>query len=355
MRPLGDIWIYVADTSCRGYSPLYDSICRYVAGRDDVLDLVEQAPPRGHNPVLLLAVVHELVLRGAEHELAAVYAGTSDAEPGPLFADLCLAQPDVVLDLLATRSVNTNEVGRAAVLGPALTAVAARHGEPLAHLDVGCSAGLNLLADRYRLDYGPAGATGPADAEVRIDCTVVGGEPPIAEALPEVVARIGLDREPVDVQDDEQVRWQLACVWPDTGRMPRTRAALAAARSAGLVLHQGDAIEDVGAMIDLLPSGATAVVSTSWVVGYFSLEQRAAFAAALAEAGRTRRVAWVSAESAGVVDAIPGGATAPSDALGVEASVLGLVTFDGAAATPELLGFVHPHGSSIDWRANSRQ
>jgi hypothetical protein len=347
---LGEIWIYVADTSCRGYSPLYDSICRHVAERDDVLDLVEQAPPLGHNPVLLLAVVHDLVLRGDGHALADVYAGTSTADPGPLFADVCLAHPDVVLDLLATRSVNTNEVGRSAVLGPALTTVAARHGAPLAHLDVGCSAGLNLLADHYRLDYGPAGATGPVDAAVRVDCTVVGGTPPIAAALPEVAARVGLDRQPVDVRDDDQVRWQLACVWPDTGRLPRTRAALAAARDAGLELHQGDAVEDVGSMIDRLPDAATAVVTTSWVVGYFSPEQRAAFRAALAEAGRRRPVAWVSAEGAGVVDGIPGGEHAPSDALGVEASVLGLITFDGGEPAAELLGFVHPHGSSIDWR-----
>jgi hypothetical protein len=355
VRPLGEIWIYVADTSCRGYSPLYDSICRYIAECDEVLDLVEQAPPLGHNPVLLLAVVHDLVLRGVHPALAEVYAGTSTADPGPLFADVCLAQRDVVLDLLATRSVNTNEVGRSAVLGPALTTVAARHGTPLAHLDVGCSAGLNLLADRYRLDYGPDGATGPVDAPVRVECAVVGGRPPIAAALPEVVARVGLDREPVDVHDDAQVRWQLACVWPDTGRLPRTKAALAAARDAGLALHRGDAVEDVGSMIDGLPDGATAVVTTSWVVGYFSLAQRAAFRDALAEAGRRRPVAWISAESAGVVDAIPGGEHAPSDELGVEASVLGLVTFDRGGATPELLGFVHPHGSSIDWRANSRE
>ena len=44
----------------------------------------------------------------------------------------------------------------------------------------GASAGLNLFCDRYRLDYGTAGATGPADAPVRIECAVLGGAPPIA-------------------------------------------------------------------------------------------------------------------------------------------------------------------------------
>ena len=270
MRDLAAIWLYVADSSCRGYSPLYDRICRAVAESDEVLDLVSEAPRRGHNPVLLLAAVHYLLLGGIDHPLAAVYAGESDADPGPLFVDLCLQNRDVLLELLATEQVNTNEVGRSAVIGPALTTVAARLSAPLAHLDVGCSAGLNLLCDRYRLDYGPAGATGPLDASVKIRCEVVGGSPPIAPALPAITARVGLDRAPLDVHDPEQVRWQLACVWPDTGRLERTRLAHEEARRSPLTLVQGDAVEAVGALIAGLPRDATAVVTTTWVVGYFS-------------------------------------------------------------------------------------
>ena len=96
MRDLAAIWLYIADTSCRGYSPLYDRICRTVAESDEVLDLVSEAPRHGHNPVLLLAAVHYLLLGGLDHPLAAVYAGESDADPGPLFVDLCLGQRDAI-------------------------------------------------------------------------------------------------------------------------------------------------------------------------------------------------------------------------------------------------------------------
>jgi hypothetical protein len=350
MRELGAVWVYVADTSCGRYSPLYDSICRTVAASDELLDLVEQAPPPGHFPILLLAAAHYLVLGGVDHPLADVYAGRSGADPGPLFVDLCLAHRDEVLDLLATRAVNTNEVGRSAVIGPALTAAASRATSPVALLDVGCSAGLNLLADCYRLDYGVAGATGPADAAVRVDCAVVGGEPPIGAQLPPIGHRVGLDRDPVDLDDDDAIRWQLACVWPDTGRLPRTRAALAAARDAGLVLVKGDAVDDVFPVIESLPADATAVVVTTGVVGYFTLEQRAGFHDVLREASRRRPIAWISSESQGVVAAIPT-SSAPSDDDGVELSVLGLVRFADGAAEGELLGYAHPHGSTLDWRA----
>jgi hypothetical protein len=349
MRDLAAIWLYIADTSCRGYSPLYDRICRTVAESDEVLDLVSEAPRHGHNPVLLLAAVHYLLLGGLDHPLAAVYSGESDADPGPLFVDLCLSQRDAIVGLLASEQVNTNEVGRSAIIGPALTAAAARMGAPLGHIDVGCSGGLNLLCDRYRLDYGTAGATGPVDAAVQIRCEIVNGSPPIAPVLPTIAARLGLDRAPLDVHDPQQSRWQLACVWPDTGRLARTRLALEEARRTPLTLVRGDAVEEVGNLIAGLPNDVAAVVTTTWVVAYFSSALRTGFRDALAKAAESRPVAWISAEGQGVVDVIPSDA-APKDANGVEWSVLGLVTFRDGRADAELLGYVHPHGSGLDWR-----
>src|SRR3954466_12143131 len=280
---LADIWIHIADTGCRDYSPLYDRICRTVAADDAVLDLVREAPPAGHFPNVLLAAVHYLLLGGLDHPLAAVYAGESDADPGPLFVDVCLSHRTEIVELLAPRHTNTNEVGRSAVLGPALTAVAARLGGPLGLVDVGCSAGLNLFCDRYRLDYGAAGATGPADAAVRIECEVLRGHPPIAPTLPVIVDRTGLDLDPVDVRDDDATRWLLACVWPDTGRLPRTRRALDEARTSPPRIVAGDAVDGVADLVLSLPADATPVVTTTWMLAYLSKQRRLEFAAALAE------------------------------------------------------------------------
>jgi len=347
-RELADVWIYFADTSCRGYSPLYDRICRAVAANDDVLDLIDEAPRRGHQPNVLLGAVHYLLLGGLDHRLAAVYAGTSDADPGPLFIDVCLTHRAEVLELLATRHTNTNEVGRSAILGPALTEVAARCGEPLGLVDVGCSAGANMYCDRYHLDYGANGSTGPADAAVRIACEVIGGHPPLAPMLPAIAARIGIDRDPVDLTDDDNVRWQLACVWPDTGRLPRTRRALEEVRRTPPLIVRGDAVETVGDVVARLPGEATAVVTTTWAIAYLPPARRIEFRDALAAASRDRTVAWVSAESAGVIEFF-GHTAAPADANGMEASVLGLALFRGGQAAAEVLAFVHPHGNWIEW------
>jgi hypothetical protein len=146
---LADLWRWFADGIMVGYCPLYDEIARSVAEDRDLLSLQHAARPHAHLPPMFLAAAHYLLLDGVEHRLADVYSGRSSAPPGPLFHDLCLGHSEDLLEVLNTRTVQTNEVGRSALFGPALTSAAG--GEVVQLVDVGCSAGLNMLCDSYRL------------------------------------------------------------------------------------------------------------------------------------------------------------------------------------------------------------
>ena len=316
-----------------------------------MLDVVRSAPPVSHQPNVLLGAVHYLLLGGLDHPLGAVYRGESDADAGPLFADLCLHHRAEIVAILATHHTNTNEVGRSAVIGPALTAAATRLGAPIGLVDVGCSGGLNLFCDTYRLDYGDRGHTGPESASVQITCEVIGGAVPIAARLPVIGERVGLDLDPVDLRDDNATRWLLACVWPDTGRLERTRLALDTARLDPPRIVAGDAVDTISSVIDTLADDLVPVVTTTWMLAYLPAARRVAFRDALAAASVARPIAWITAEGAGVVDCLPA-VDAPTDAHGVEASVLGLVTFDAGELEADILGYVHPHGLWIDWRAS---
>ncbi len=142
----------------------YGAISRAAANDPELLALMQQAPPAQRRPNLLFAAVHYLLLRGADHPLAAYYdtvrpeAAPPDADVVPVFRDFCLTYRAQLEPLIATRSTQTNEVGRCAMLLPALCAIAAvESGAALSLLDLGTSAGLNLLFDRYGYTYRPRG------------------------------------------------------------------------------------------------------------------------------------------------------------------------------------------------------
>jgi len=344
---LAALWTWFAEHSFADGSPLYHRVATAVAADEEVLDLVLQAPPAAHLPLVLLGAVHYLLLDGLEHPLADVYAGRSVADPGPLFLDVCRTQRPALAELLAFRHTQTNECGRSALIGPALTWAAERLGEPLALVDVGASAGLSLLCDRYRLDYGELGTTGPEDSPVTVACQVVAGRPPVADRLPELGPRLGIDREPVDLSDPDDARWLLACVWPDTGRLERTRAAIELARPAPPTVVAGDALDLLGPTVEGLGEDPV-VVLTTWAFSYFGANDRRAFTEQLAELSTRRPLVWVSGDLAGVVEELGPPATRPD---GGPVDVLGAVVYEHGRAEGHLLGLVHPHGAWLDWRA----
>ncbi len=309
-------------------------------------------PPNSHLPLALFAAVHYLLLDGLDHPLAEVYADRSDADPAPLFIEVCRTHWDEIESVLATRHVQTNDCGRSALIGPGLTWLAARLPRPPALIDVGASAGLSLLCDRYRLDYGNHGATGPEDSTVEVRCRVVGGDPPIAERLPVLDPRIGIDRSPLDLSAPADARWLLACFWPDTGRLERTAASIRLAQADLPQLVSGDANEVLPDVLAGLPDGTPAVVMTTWAFAYFSIEQRHRFVEILDHASRDRPLAWLSAEAPGVVEALAVDEVPSHDGSG--ADLLGAILFEGGVRTEQLLAFTQAHGNWIDWRAPAR-
>jgi hypothetical protein len=342
------MWAWFA-THCHDTSPLYERISLAVAGDPELLEYLRTVPPSAQLPPALLAAVHYLVLEGADTALTAIYAGEAHEDPGPRFLDFWRAQRDAVDRILATRHIQTNDCGRSALLAPGLTWVASRFDRPLALVDVGASAGLNLRCDSYRIDYGSFGVTGPDDSPVRIDCEVVGGRPPIAPRLPHIASRIGIDRSPVDLGGPDDVRWLLACIWPDSGRLERTAASIRLAQADPPQVVAADANDALPGILAELPEGALATVVTTWAFAYLGADARAEFIGHLAAASRRRDVAWLSAEGPGTVGPLDAEVATHPDRAGSD--VLGAVLFHDGVPEARLLGFAQGHGGWIDWRA----
>ena len=149
-------------------APLYSQMANGIAGDEMLAGLLLLAPAAQRQPVLLFACVHDLLLSGVDGDsadLARHYpnltADPDGGDPLPALRRFCTDHEAALTELLANRSTQTNEIGRCALLLPAFGMLAAEVG-PLGHLDVGASAGLNLLLDRYGYRYEPGGSVGPA-------------------------------------------------------------------------------------------------------------------------------------------------------------------------------------------------
>src|SRR6478735_1830252 len=168
-------------------------------------------------PLRLLGALHRTVLRGDAPALAARFPSVggdgSDVPIDDVLAVLDAHEAELVDELATT--VQTNEVGRSAVLATGFTALARRWRRPLRILEVGASAGLNLNWDRYWYDSGATTTGDPASA-VRFDGETV--PPPWGETIDlsgdvDVAEQRGCDRSPLDPADPDDRRRLLSFVW----------------------------------------------------------------------------------------------------------------------------------------------
>jgi hypothetical protein len=215
---------------------------------------------------------------------------------------------------------------------------------------VGCSAGLDLHVDRVGIDYGNGQSLGDPSSPVQLSPSVVGRRPVPTTAMPEVVARVGVDPDPVDVTDPDDARWLRACLEPDVAeRAARLEAAMALAASAPPLLLRGDAVELLADAFDRIPTAALPVVTTTWALSRFPLESRLRFLHRLDDAAAGRPVAWVSVEGVGVAPAIP----TLGDRRASGHSIIGVAVFDHSTLRAEAIGRCWLRGRMLAWLAGS--
>lgn len=344
-----------AEVECRESSPLYEAIGLGFADDAELLEWFAVAAGDRANANILFAAVHDLLLRGVgRNGLGAYYASIVEnpkppAEAYPAFRAFCLAERDRLAALLATPMTQTNEVGRCAYLLPAFVRAASLTGRPLAIVDVGAAAGLNLLLDRYAYDYGEDRTAGRADATVRITCAVRTVLPPVAPTPP-IAARVGIDLAPIDPFDADATRWLEACVWPEHAERRRNlRAALAVVREERPQVVQGNATGVLPAVCDGIDRDAAIVVVNTNVLPYFSAEERSAYGELIARLGADRDLCWVGIEAPPLTRAA--GWRGSFAALRPERAALPLTmtSFVRGERRDELLALTGPHGRWLHW------
>ncbi|MBT9493932.1 MAG: DUF2332 domain-containing protein [Paucibacter sp.] len=357
--PWAAVYRRFAATECP-HDPLYVAICQAVADSPELLALMRHAPATQAKPNLLLAALHERVLAGAKHPLTDYFPSTAgermpDAQLPELLLDFARSQSAELRMHLQSRSTQTNEIGRCAVLWPALQHIAHLTGrQDLALFDLGSSAGLNLGVDAYHYRYlqGEACFSLGADAQPErptIDCRWLGEAAPPAASAWRLAQRLGADPCPVDVHDPHATRWLAACVWPhDQVRAQRLQQALQMARSADYAVRRAtDCLDLLEEWLKTLPAQLQPVLFNSWVLAYFEADALADLRQRLARLQREHGLVWLSAEAPSLR---PEGLALPALAGGASASTLWTLQWAAQDVTAQVaLAWSHPHGAWVQW------
>ena len=303
----------------RGISPSYERLCVGVAEDPELIARLDALPAPKRQPNLLFAAVRFL-------------GGPTDSYAG--FRGFVRSHWDAVAATMFARRTQTNEPRRCTALLPVLATLP----QPLALLEVGASAGLCLYPDRYAYRYGDDSQLGTS--RVVLDCRV-SGPVPRPRAMPTVVWRAGLDLNPLDLRDEDDVRWLEALVWPEqTERFALLRAAIDIARADPVAVTSGDLTRDLASVAAAAPSQSTLVVFHSAVLAYLDTAQREQFRASVTELAGHRPTVWVSNEGAGVV----------VDIASTHDSAPFVLARDGVP-----LAFTSPHGDWLEWLPDSPQ
>ncbi|TNB47927.1 DUF2332 family protein [Martelella lutilitoris] len=326
-------------------SPFTARVCRLAVERLEhqgaVADMIRTWPVER-------AVVDAPALRfcGALHALrrqgwasiSAVYppASASDDDLWSAIATALTEHAGFIAERMQS-APQTNEVRRSAALFPAFAEIADRFpGKPLVLSEIGASAGLNLLFDRYAyrfagMHYGPAEDVAPFTIAPQWQ----GRRPAHAEIS--VRERAGCDLNPLRADNPDDCERLLSYIWADqTDRIERTEKALALARKYRVHVEKNDALQWLAERLDTRREDAVHVVYHTIAWQYLpAAAQREGLDMIAAAGGRASRDAPLCHLAMEADDKGPGAA-------------LTLVVYPGGEA--HTLGRADFHGRWIDWQ-----
>jgi hypothetical protein len=283
-------------------------------------------------PVRLLGAFHASALSGDAPALTAAYGDVEIAWRE--CRRLMETHPQRFIEFM-DHEPQTNEVRRSACLVGGFLTIAEETGLPLRCFEVGASAGLNQLWDRFHYRLGDTGTWGEAASSVDIDTDWRGPAPPLGARV-QVIERAACDRRPVDIADPAARARLRAYVWADQlDRMRRLDAAVSLALSQGVHVATEDAVTWTSARA-APRAGAATVVYHSVFWQYMPTESQAALLAAIqahgAAATAAAPFAWLRMEPP------------PNDLANMELRLTLWPTGE-----EKLLARVHPHGAVVNW------
>lgn len=333
-----------------------------IATHDELLDRLTALPPDRLPALLASAAVSFLVRRDHSAPLADYFPESAAPQPRfdsgffPAFRAFCAPRMDEILQVCRSHTYQMNEVARCTQIALGMVA-SGGSADPVALVDLGTGAGLGLQLDRYRYRIG-TGTYGPAAAGLSLGCEVRGATQPPPAEMPHIAERIGVDLNPVNLEDQAARAWLQACAPPEASALSRLASAIDITRRHPAKIIAGDVIDVLPGVLAGIAPEMRIIVVDAYMAVFLPEDRRTRLAGLLAEAGRTRPVTWLSLDP--LVPLGPSGSESVQG-LGLPSwlirdyqrsgvfAVLGARAFHGTADRGRLLARAHPSGKWIEW------
>ena len=293
------------------------------------------APLADALPLRAAGALHALHLAGTARELAPIYADAEDINDAAIVAGVVARHEAALLPWL-DGPPQTNEAGRSSNFIAAMLWLAEQGLPPHFNcLEIGSSAGINLMIDRYHYDLGGV-QVGPQPGVMAFTPEWRGTHPP--QQPIDIVGLKGCDVAPVDLTDPAQALRLKAFIWPEHAvRFARMEAAVAAARQKRPDIVRAAAPDFIEAELRKPQAkGTTRVLMHSIVWQYVPEDQQLRVTTAMEEAGAEatpdRPLAWIALEANRTV----------------HHHELVVRYWPGGEAS-KMLGRAHPHGAWVEW------
>jgi hypothetical protein len=249
-KVISDRFKMFSTRECKGSSNLYEQLSIKIADDDEVLQMASHVRQGQPIPNLLFGAVHYLLLKGKNHKLKEYYGSivNNPREAATAFAsfkDFCLQHRNEIVSILKSKLVQTNEVRRCAYLYPSFCYIYEKTKRPLALIEIGTSAGLQLFWDKYCYSYNSNEIYGNINSELIIKSEILGDRSPfLLNHSPPVTTRVGVDLHINDLNDPEDYLWLKSLIWPEhTERITNFEKAVRCLKEQSLELIEGDGVK----------------------------------------------------------------------------------------------------------------
>lgn len=330
-------------------APLYAALSEAAAKDPLLCDIARRAQTGQPLDHLLFAAAEMVLADYPDHPLATLLRPAASPPPGlaQAFHDFCAEHRTRIEELVASRTVQTTFVHRAALVAAGARIVADEVGEPLSLVEIGCSAGILTLFDHYEYDFGAAGRFGPAGRARVAPPPWVGDRRPKAGPPPRIGERVGLDLNPIDPSDPLERRWIVALApadWVDERR--QLSIALEHRAATPLRTIRGDAMASLPTLLPSLPDPI--LVFHSYCLYQWPYDAQLALDEALRAASRGRTIHRLAIDI--VFGARP--ENLPSfDPTKERLFDMFITRYRDGATETRVLGSCDPWGKSAEWIA----